>query len=139
MGAITWLWIALALLASEWLGASFEGLLPAAVAALLISVLTAVLPLALWPQLLLFGLLTGGLLLAIRRWSKSQKERAIAQSPAAERATGIDGFDQASSGRGRWQGPSWGGDKLGPGEPPAPGAGGGGVGRGGTRAPGVGF
>ena len=97
MEAITWLLIALALLVIEWLGTSFDGLLPAAVAALLISVLTAVLPLALWPQLLLFGLLTGGLLLAIRRWSKSQKERAIAQSPAAERATVIGGFDQASS------------------------------------------
>ena len=46
MEAITWLLIAVALLASEWLGASFDGLMPAAVAALLISVLTAVLPLA---------------------------------------------------------------------------------------------
>jgi len=112
MEAITWLLIGLALLASEWLGASFDGLLPAAVAALLISMLTAVLPLALWPQLLLFGLLTGGLLLAIRRWSKSQKERAIAQSPAAERATVIGGFDHQSSGRVRWQGQSWAAELL---------------------------
>ena len=57
MEAITWLLIGLALLASEWLGASFDGLLPAALAALLISVLTALVPLPLWPQLLLFGLL----------------------------------------------------------------------------------
>ena len=122
MEAITWLLIALALLASEWLGTSFDGLLPAAVAALLISVLTAVLPLALWPQLLVFALLTGGLLLAIRRWSKSQKERSIALSPAAERATVIGGFDQASSGRVRWQGQSWAADNLEPEQPLTPGA-----------------
>ena len=122
MEAITWLLIGLALLASEWLGASFDGLLPAAVAALLISVLSAVLPLALWPQLLLFGLLTGGLLLAIRRWSQSQKERAIAQSPAAERATVIGGFEQESRGRVRWQGQSWAADNLEPEQRLAPGA-----------------
>ena len=139
MEAITWLLIALALLASEWLGASFDGLLPAAVAALLISVLTAVLPLALWPQLLLFGLLPGGLLLAVRGWAKGQKGGAIAQSPAAERATVIGGFYQASRGRGRRAGQGRGGGKLGPPPAPAPGAGGGGVGRGGTRAGGGGF
>ena len=77
MEAITWLLIGLAFLASEWLRAGFDGLLPAAIAALLISVLSAMVPLALLPQLLLFGLLTAGLLFAIRRWSNSQREQAI--------------------------------------------------------------
>ena len=61
-------------------------------------------------------------MLAIRRWSKSQKERSIALSPAAERATVIGGFDQASSGRVRWQGQSWAADNLEPEQPLAPGA-----------------
>ena len=107
MGSITWLLIALALLACEWLGASFDGLLPAAVAALLISVLTAVLPLPLGLQLLIFALLSGGLLLAIRRWSRGQRERAIPISPAAEKATVIGGFEAQGHGRVRWQGQSW--------------------------------
>ena len=114
MEAITWLLIGLVLLTIEWLGASFDGLLPAAVAALLISVLSAVVPLALLPQLLLFGLLTGGLLLTIRRWSKSQRERAIPLSPAAERATVIGGFDKEQAGRVRWQGQSWAANNLEP-------------------------
>ena len=122
MEAITWLLIGLALLASEWLGASFDGLLPAALAALLISVLSAMVPLALLPQLLLFGLLTAGLLFAIRRWSNSQRERAIPLSPAAERATVIGGFDNDKAGRVRWQGQSWAADNLEPEQPLAPGA-----------------
>ena len=121
MEAITWLLIGLVLLTIEWLGASFDGLLPAAVAALLISVLSAVVPLALLPQLLLFGLLTGGLLLAIRRWSKSQRERTIPISPAAERATVIGGFDKEQGGRVRWQGQSWAADNLEPDQALAPG------------------
>lgn len=121
MEAITWLLIGLVLLTIEWLGASFDGLLPAAVAALLISVLSAVVPLALLPQLLLFGLLTGGLLLTIRRWSKSQRERAIPLSPAAERATVIGGFDKEQAGRVRWQGQSWAANNLEPEQALAPG------------------
>ena len=122
MEAITWLLIALALLASEWLGASFDGLLPAAVAALLISALSALLPLPLLPQLLLFGLLTAGLLLAIRRWSASQRERSIPISPAAERATVIGGFEGPNGGRVRWQGQSWAAVNLEPEQQLLPGA-----------------
>lgn len=117
MGPITWLLIGLALLASEWVGASFDGLLPAAVAALLISVLTAVVPLPLLPQLLLFGLLTGALLLAIRRWSASQPERNIPLNPGAERAVVIVGFDGSGAGRVRWQGQSWAALNLEPSQP----------------------
>ena len=117
MGPLTWLLIGLALLASEWLGASFDGLLPAAVAALLISALSAVVPLALLLQLLLFGLLTGGLLLAIRRWSASQRERNIPPSPSAERAVVITALGGDGAGRVRWQGQSWAADNLEPTQP----------------------
>ncbi len=117
MEAITWLLIGLVLLTIEWLGASFDGLLPAAVAALLISVLSAVVPLALLPQLLLFGLLTGGLLLAIRRWSAQQRERSIPPSPSAERAVVITAFGGDGAGRVRWQGQSWAAENLEPHQP----------------------
>jgi membrane protein implicated in regulation of membrane protease activity len=80
-----------------------------------------VVPLALVLQLLLFGLLTGGLLLAIRRWSKSQRERAIPLSPEAERATVIGGFNKEQAGRVRWQGQSWAANNLEPEQALAPG------------------
>ena len=107
MGPLIWLLIGLALLASEWLGSGFDGLLPAAIAALLLSALAAVLPLALVPQLLLFALLSGGLLLAIRRWSAHHRERSIPPSPSAERAVVITAFGGDGTGRVRWQGQSW--------------------------------
>lgn len=107
MAPITWLLIGVALLACEWLGAAFDGLLPAALAALLLSILTALLPLHLLVQLLLFALFTTAWLLAIRRWSVGQRERGIAISPAAERAVVISGFEGNDAGRVRWQGQSW--------------------------------
>ena len=54
MTALLWFLIALALLALEWLG-EFDGLLAAALAALLVSLLCAWLPLNLGLQLLLFA------------------------------------------------------------------------------------
>ena len=117
MGPITWLLIGLALLASEWLGSGFDGLLPAAIAALLLSVLVAVLPLPLLLQLLLFGLLSGGLLLAIRRWSAHQRERSIPLNPSAERAVVISAFGGDGTGRVRWQGQSWAAENLEPHQP----------------------
>ncbi|OUT70423.1 MAG: peptidase [Synechococcus sp. TMED19] len=122
MGPITWLLIGLALLASEWVGASFDGLLPAAITALLISALSAVLPLPFPLQLLLFLLLTIGLLLAIRRWSASKPERNIPLNPGAERAVVIVGFDGSGAGRVRWQGQSWAALNLEPSQPLSPGS-----------------
>ena len=109
--------IGLALLASEWLGSGFDGLLPATVAALLLSALAAVLPVPLLLQLLLFGLLSGGLLLAIRRWSAHQRERSIPPSPSAERAVVITAFGGDGAGRVRWQGQSWAAENLEPHQP----------------------
>ena len=122
MGPITWLLIGLALLASEWVGASFDGLLPAAITALLVSALSAVLPLPFPLQLLLFLLLTIGLLLAIRRWSASKPERNITLNPGAERAVVIVSFDGSGAGRVRWQGQSWAALNLEPSQPLSPGS-----------------
>ena len=55
MTALLWFLVALALLALEWLGVEFDGLLAAALAALLVSLLSAWLPLNLGLQLLLFA------------------------------------------------------------------------------------
>ena len=112
---LIWFLLALALLAAEWLGAEFDGLLAAALAALGASVLTALVPgLTLPLQLLLFGAATAGLLLMLQRWSR-QRSRAIPASGSSERATVISGFSSSEpSGMVHWQGQSWAATNLDP-------------------------
>ena len=112
---LIWFLVGLALLAVEWLGAEFDGLLAAALAALGVSVFTALLPgLVAGGQVLLFAAATGGLLLVLQRWSR-RRERAIPASGSQEHATVISGFAGASAeGRVRWQGQSWAATNLEP-------------------------
>ncbi len=112
---LIWFVLALVLLALEWLGAEFDGLLAAALAGLALSLLTALLPgVALAAQLLLFAGATAGLLILLQRWSR-RRERAIPASGASERATVISGFSSSdASGRVRWQGQSWAATNLNP-------------------------
>ena len=107
--------LGLGLLAAEWLGAEFDGLLAAALAALALSVLTALAPgLALVGQLLLFAAASAGVLLLLQRWSRRQA-RSIPASGASEQATVISGFtSNETSGRVRWQGQSWAATNLDP-------------------------
>jgi membrane protein implicated in regulation of membrane protease activity len=112
---LIWFLVGLALLAVEWLGAEFDGVLAGALAALGVSVLTALLPgLMAGGQVLLFAAGTGGLLLLLQRWSL-RRERAIPASGSREHATVISGFAPASAeGRVRWQGQSWAATNLEP-------------------------
>jgi inner membrane protein len=121
LAPLIWLLLGLALLALEWLGAEFEGLLAAAVAALALSVATALLPLAAAGQVLGFAGLTAVLLLALQRWSKRRRERAIPMARSAELAAVISGFEGEGSGRVRWQGQSWAATNLEPGQSLRPG------------------
>ena len=101
---ILWLLLACGLLGLELIGAEFEGVLPAAAAALVLSLATVWWPL---PPLLQLGLLVGGTglgVLGLRRWSRRQRHRSL---PPAETAEVISGFDQGDTGRVRWHGQSW--------------------------------
>ena len=113
--ALIWFLLALALLAAEWLGAEFDGLLAGALAALGLSVLAALLPgMALAGQLLLFAGITAGILVFLQRWSR-RRERSIPASGASEQATVISGFASSDgNGRVRWQGQSWAATNLEP-------------------------
>jgi membrane protein implicated in regulation of membrane protease activity len=114
MAPLIWLLLGLSFLTMEWLGAEFDGLLAAALAAFLLSVLTGLLPpLGLTAQVLLFIAGSGLLLLGIHRWSR-RRERSIPPSHDADQATVISGFDQGSSGRVRWKGQSWAASSLAP-------------------------
>ena len=120
---LIWFVLALALLGAEWLGAEFDGLLAAALAALGVSLLTALVPgLGLVAQLLLFGAATAGVLLVLQRWSR-RRERSIPASGASEQATVISGFNGSEvSGRVSWQGQSWAATNLDPKRTLTPGA-----------------
>ncbi|MEX1316289.1 MAG: NfeD family protein [Synechococcaceae cyanobacterium] len=114
VAALIWLVVGLTLLLLEALGAEFDGLLAGALAALAVSLTTALLPLPAVGQLLLFVLLTAVLLAGLQRWSQRRRERAIPQSHAAEQARVITRFDADGEGRVRWQGQSWAATNLEP-------------------------
>jgi len=104
--ALIWLLLGLALLLLELLGAEFEGLLAGAIAALVVSALSAALPLA---PLLQAGAFVAGsalLLLGLQRWGR-RRERGIPPAGSGERAIVISGFNGSSEGRVLWQGQSW--------------------------------
>lgn len=114
VAALIWLVVGLTLLLLEALGAEFDGLLAGALAGLVVSLTTALLPLPAAAQLLLFALLTGALLLGLQRWSERRRERAIPAPHAAEQARVITPFDADGEGRVRWQGQSWAATNLEP-------------------------
>ncbi len=112
---LIWFLLALALLGLEWLGADFDGLLAAALAALMVSVLCAWVPLNLGLQLFLFAAASLALLLLLQRWSARKRERAIRQSDASQHAEVISGFEAGNhQGRVLWHGQSWAAENLEP-------------------------
>ncbi|MCU0530202.1 MAG: NfeD family protein [Cyanobium sp. Prado107] len=121
VAALIWLGVGLTLLLLEALGAEFEGLLAGALAALSVSLTTALLPLPAAAQLLLFTVLTGVLLLGLQRWSQRRRERAIPLPHAADQAQVLSGFEADTEGRVLWQGQSWAATNLEPRRPLLPG------------------
>lgn len=123
--ALIWLLLGLCLLLLELLGLEFDGLLAGAVAALLMSVLGAAVPLPPLLQMAAYVLLTAFLVLALHRWGR-RRERGLPPASGGERATVISGFDGSqdggSAGRVRWQGQSWAAINLDEGRPLPPGS-----------------
>lgn len=117
--SLFWLLLATGLLLLALTGAEVDGLLPAAVVALLLSVATAWIPLPPLLQLGLLASLSGLGVLALRRWSTRQRHRSL---PTAQTATVLSGFDQGDTGRVRWHGQSWSAVNLGSSQALSPGA-----------------
>lgn len=102
--SLLWLLLAAGLLLPGLIGADVDGLLPAAVGALVLSLATAWWPL---PPLLQLGLLVGLTCLGVKilgSWSRRQRHRTL---PPADTAEVISGFGTSASGRVRWHGQSW--------------------------------
>ncbi len=122
--ALFWLLAGLPLLALALTGFDSDGLLlMAGLAALAVALLTA----AVGPSLAmaLQGVLFAGLLALgygwLRRWDRSQSERALPPSSRAESAEVISAFEAGGQGRVRWQGQSWAATNLEPTVPLLPG------------------
>ncbi|MFN9620949.1 MAG: NfeD family protein [Synechococcaceae cyanobacterium] len=123
MPPLLWLLLALPLLGLSLLGLDSDGLLLLSGGiALLLSVLTSVLPLSGGAQVLLVaGLLVAGYT-ALRRWAGRSREESIPPAGNAERAEVIEAFDAAGLGRVLWQGQSWAALNLTPDQALLPGA-----------------
>jgi len=118
--SLLWLLLAAGLLLLGLAGADVDGLLPAAVVALGLSLATAWWPLPPGLQLgLLVGLTALGVL-GLRRWSGKQRHRSL---PPADTAEVISGFGKGDTGRVRWHGQSWSAVNLQPADPLQPGDG----------------
>lgn len=113
MHPLIWLAGGGVLLLLELLFPSVDGFLIGGVAALLLSAVTALLPLAAPLQLTLFSLLFLGGYAGLRRWSlRGQPTPSPLSEPGSERAEVIQPFDVQGRGRVRWQGQSWAADLL---------------------------
>lgn len=124
MHPLIWLAGGGVLLLLELLFPSVDGFLIGGVAALLLSAVTALLPLAAALQLILFCLLFLGGYGGLRRWSLRGRPTPDALSePGSERAEVIQAFDERGRGRVRWQGQSWAAELLEPGNGSGPKAG----------------
>ncbi|MEB3201766.1 MAG: NfeD family protein [Synechococcus sp.] len=119
MAALTWFVVAAALLGAGWLGVDSDGLLPAVLAALGMSILSAATAgMGLLAQLAMFAALTLALLPLLQGWSRRRQTRAIPPGGSSDRASVISGFTiKEGSGRVRWQGQSWAATNLEPDQP----------------------
>ncbi len=120
---LLWLGLAALLLLLVLIGADLDGLLLlGALAALLLSLASGLLPLAGPLQVVIYALLVfagGGWL---RRASQKRAERTIHPAPSAELAEVIEAFDSRGEGRVRWQGQSWAAQNMEPQHRLAPGS-----------------
>jgi len=114
--ALLWLIGGLALLGLLAAGIDLDGLMAAGLAALALSLLTALLPLTAGLQITAFAAITLGLLLGLQRWSVHQRQRAIPPAAAASTAQVLSGFTapDPASGRVLWNGQSWAAENLEP-------------------------
>ncbi|MCP9850183.1 NfeD family protein [Cyanobium sp. Morenito 9A2] len=112
MAPLIWLALAGVLFLIEVSIPGFGGFVIAAVAALVVSALTALLGLSVALQVAAFAVISllGGA--ALWRWSGRQPSKLERLAPANDRAEVIAAFDAQGRGRVRWQGQSWAAESL---------------------------
>ena len=109
---LIWLLVAGALLVVELVQPSFDGLMFAVFAGLALSVLTALLPLPAWIQIILFTLITVLGTLWLSRWSARRNPRPGHRRLKEDTAEVLVTIEPGGEGRVRWHGQSWAASSL---------------------------
>ena len=109
---LIWLLVAGVLLVMELVQPSFDGLMFAVFGGLVVSVLTALVSLPIWMQILLFGLITVLGTLWLSRWSARRNPRPGRRRLKEDTAEVLDTIQPGGEGRVRWHGQSWAASSL---------------------------
>ncbi|QNI59374.1 NfeD-like family protein YbbJ [Synechococcus sp. BIOS-U3-1] len=109
---LIWLLVAGVLLVVELVQPSFDGLMFAVFAGLVVSVLTALLPLQVWIQIILFSVITVLGTLWLSRWSAQRNPRPGRRRLKDNTAEVLGTIEPGGEGRVRWQGQSWAASSL---------------------------
>ena len=109
---LIWLLLAGVLLVVELVQPSFDGLMFGVFAGLVVSVLTALLPLQVWIQIFLFSLITVLGTLWLSRWSAQRNPRPGRRLLKDNTAEVLAPIQPGGEGRVRWHGQSWAASSL---------------------------
>ena len=109
---LIWLLVAGALLIVELVQPSFDGLMFAVLGGLVVSVLTALLPLQVWIQITVFSLITLLGTLWLSRWSAQRNPRPGRRRLKDDTAEVLATIEPGGEGRVRWHGQSWAASSL---------------------------
>ena len=109
---LIWLLVAGVLLVVELVQPSFDGLMFGVFAGLVVSVLTALLPLQVWIQIILFSLITVLGTLWLSRWSAQRNPRPGRRRLRDNTAEVLATIQPGGEGRVRWHGQSWAASSL---------------------------
>jgi|TARA_B100001093_G_scaffold363032_1_gene347821 hypothetical protein len=109
---LIWLLIAGSLLLVELALPTFDGLMFAALGGLLVSLLTAVLPLPYWLQIALFLLISVSGTAWLYRWSKRRSPSIGLRRDSEDIAEVLEPMEAGGEGRVRWHGQSWAANSL---------------------------
>jgi hypothetical protein len=104
---LIWLAVAGLLLAIELAQPGFDGLLFAAIGALLVSILTAIIPISLILQMILFLLVTAIGTIWLTRWSARRNPNPERLRQREDIAEVLTPMAAGGEGRVRWHGQSW--------------------------------
>ena len=107
-----WLLVAGVLLVVELVQPSFDGLMFAVFAGLVLSVLTALVPLQVWIQIILFIAITVLGTIWLTRWTAQRNPRPGRRRLKDNTAEVLATIEPGGEGRVRWQGQSWAANSL---------------------------
>ena len=109
---LVWLLLSGLLLAMESLQPGFDGLIVAVLGGLCLSVLTALVPLPIGLQIIIFVVITAAGILRLSRWSANRSPSSDQRRLKGDTAEVLGTIAPGGEGRVRWHGQSWAASSL---------------------------